>query len=332
MVVSVVALLGLTYAGAASACNDPTIALNGTTQAGPGQVVPFSFANTAAGATYTVSVNGEVMASGTASGPSVSGSFVMPNLGSSSTPVDVGGRVVHDDTAPYDWPSSASLTYVPPVSPAPTAPPASASPPPPNTSPASRSQPTATRGAAPQTSAPAASSGTPVAGHAGAGTAAHTSVPVAASQAVPGTGTAHVFSAPVSTARVIAGRHQRQARAIARARATSLALGLPVGRVARSLVPASSRTNAGDETLLIVVGSALLVLIALGGGGALAAGILRRRRPQAPPMVAAVDESEVQPMSEADLLLRGVDLDAEFGALLCEPTSEGDRSADPVPR
>ena len=49
-------------------------------------------------------------------------------------------------------------------------------------------------------------------------------------------------------------------------------------------------------------------------------------------MVAAVDESEVQPMSEADLLLRGVDLDAEFGALLCEPTSEGDRSADPVPR
>src|SRR5947209_12575676 len=78
-----VAVSLLTFASLASACNEPAIGVS-RVQAGPGDIVPFSFTGTDDDATYTVSVDGQVVASGASSGPTVSGTFVMPNLGANT--------------------------------------------------------------------------------------------------------------------------------------------------------------------------------------------------------------------------------------------------------
>ena len=82
----------LMFASLASACNDPAIGVSAS-QVGPGSIVPFSFTGTDSSATWKVSVGGEVVASGPASGPTVSGTFVMPDLGSTAMRVNVEGFV-----------------------------------------------------------------------------------------------------------------------------------------------------------------------------------------------------------------------------------------------
>ena len=73
---AVIVLVLLIFASIASACNSPAIGST-RTQAGPGDIVPFDFIGMDDDATYTVSVAGQVVASGASHGPTVSGSFVM---------------------------------------------------------------------------------------------------------------------------------------------------------------------------------------------------------------------------------------------------------------
>ena len=109
VVSGVVALVLLIFAALATACNEPAIGVS-RSQAGPGDIVPYSFTGTDDDATYTVSVDGHVVASGSSTGPTVSGSFAMPDLGGSKAPVNVEGFVSDPAESAYGWPSSARGT------------------------------------------------------------------------------------------------------------------------------------------------------------------------------------------------------------------------------
>ena len=95
IVVAAAGLLPLGLTAQAWGCNNPEIGSSArvTGPVGPGQSVPFDFTGMDETATYTVSVNGQVVASGPGNGATVSGSFVMPNLGSQPQSVSVIGTV-----------------------------------------------------------------------------------------------------------------------------------------------------------------------------------------------------------------------------------------------
>jgi hypothetical protein len=85
--------------------------------------------------------------------------------------------------------------------------------------------------------------------------------------------------------------------------------------------------RGGTSPLTIIVGG-LLALLAFGASGAAAARVLARRRPPTPPTPAIAEREELATLSEADLLLQGVDMDAELQRLLAhgEPAVPGDAS------
>jgi hypothetical protein len=75
--------------------------------------------------------------------------------------------------------------------------------------------------------------------------------------------------------------------------------------------------SSGDSAS-VTIAIAVLALLAIGGWGAAAARAVRRRRPAIPPVRDAGIEPETTPDSEADILLRGLDMDAELRNLLTE--------------
>lgn len=107
---------------AARACNLPKITASPAT-AGPGEPVTWKIGDIEAGATYTVTVAGRGVASGEADGPPPTGSFSMPDLGSTPRSVSVEMEVRHTDaSATHEggnnaWWNSADVTYRPPPAP-----------------------------------------------------------------------------------------------------------------------------------------------------------------------------------------------------------------------
>ncbi len=84
-------------AAVASACYGPQLLISQGSAEG-GDPVSFSIAGTDPGATYTITVDGTTVASGTDIGePGEQASFTMPSCGGSSRPVDVGGQVRHPE-------------------------------------------------------------------------------------------------------------------------------------------------------------------------------------------------------------------------------------------
>jgi hypothetical protein len=75
---------------------------------------------------------------------------------------------------------------------------------------------------------------------------------------------------------------------------------------------------SGGDTAVVTIALALFALLAIGGWGATAVRAVRRRRPAIPPVRETGVELEFTPDSEADILLRGLDLDAELRNLLAE--------------
>ena len=111
-------LLVVVFLGAAAsnalACSDPSIG-GVTPSAGPNDPVSFSAVNLDPGASYSVSVGGRDVASGTAAGGPITGGFAMPDLGASGV-YYVELRVAHEDGT---WISTQPIRFVAaaPVSP-----------------------------------------------------------------------------------------------------------------------------------------------------------------------------------------------------------------------
>jgi hypothetical protein len=355
LAVAAVALFLLNFASLASACNEPAIGVS-RTQASPGEIVPFSFTGTDTDATYTVSVEGQTVASGASSGPTVSGTFVMPNLGSNTMRVNVEGFVSDPTESAYGWPSSAAIQYVPP---APPPAPTSSAPQPAPAPQASSSAPTS-QAASPTPSAPATGGGpaptpppgpgpghTPPAGprpsshppgHLRAGTSpgapSSSSRSFRASQVSHTTTASAAPSAPTTTAAPHVGARSggsaglsqrgRSARAvrIRGAQVASVDRGFrPSGVVgsASARRPDNAGTRKATDDVVTLLAVTLLGLMALGGGGAAAARMRRRRRPKNSPFTAAVARlAAAEPASDADAMLDGLDLDAELRSILAQ--------------
>lgn len=114
-------LFSLVFAGPAHACNEPVLMVN-PTEAGPGNVVQYAITGLTPGGAYQLTVEGEPVASGTASGTVARGTFPMRDLGATSTRVSVEGVVQHSDiegspTGTDEWRVSTSLDYRAPQSP-----------------------------------------------------------------------------------------------------------------------------------------------------------------------------------------------------------------------
>jgi hypothetical protein len=107
---------------AAHACNLPMITVSPDT-AGPGEPVTWKIGDIEAGAAYTVTVAGQVVADGEASASPPSGTFSMPNLGSTPRSVSVEMEVRHTEASATReggnnaWWNSADVTYRPPSAP-----------------------------------------------------------------------------------------------------------------------------------------------------------------------------------------------------------------------
>jgi hypothetical protein len=114
-------------AGSASACATASLRLDPS--AGPGDTVSFSISGIEPGATYTLSLGGHEVASGTNNTPynGVSGTFTMPNLGTQPVTVTGFGHTFHAADSDAQDPVS-SMAYEPPAPPSTSAPAASAPP------------------------------------------------------------------------------------------------------------------------------------------------------------------------------------------------------------
>jgi hypothetical protein len=114
-------------AGSASACATASLRLDPS--AGPGDTVSFSISGIEPGATYTLSLGGHEVASGTNNTPSngVSGTFTMPNLGTQPVTVTGFGHTFHAADSDAQDPVS-SMAYEPPAPSSTSAPAASAPP------------------------------------------------------------------------------------------------------------------------------------------------------------------------------------------------------------
>jgi len=113
-------VLAAVGAPGAAACNDPKIAAD-TTSVHPGDTVSFSIDNLEPGATWTVELEGQTLASGDASA-SEHRTFTVPDLGDSAGAMNVKAIITHADIAdgsvPIYWPvqySKPSATPAPPA-------------------------------------------------------------------------------------------------------------------------------------------------------------------------------------------------------------------------
>jgi hypothetical protein len=111
----VVWALTAVFTASASACNDPILQAIEPSSGGPGDVVSFTIINTSPGATYAVSIEGGMRASGRADGSHVTGTFTMPDLGRSATTVSIEAVVTHEDIAEGSIPTSRAFNYRPPA-------------------------------------------------------------------------------------------------------------------------------------------------------------------------------------------------------------------------
>jgi hypothetical protein len=382
-----VGLLALVLAAQAWACNNPAVgsSAEATGPVGPGQPVPFDFTGMDDTAVYTVSINGQVVASGKADGATVSGSFAMPDLGNQAQSVNIDGSVTDPGVpsqAGQTFPSSVRIQYAPP------APPAASNP---STQPTTASQPSSSSGSASSSSSTAAThapaGGGPGASHPGGGSN-HPLKPrprggsghggqargVFGQNATPGVGlsvkssrsltgkatvpapashgssassrpevsqhasSTAVVPAPAPTAlpatpprpAIATTRIARRRTHAAATRQSFLQRTLPPAAVTAPTPPKErsitrSTVKGGETSAVAVVAGLLLVLLALGASGAAAGRVLARRRPRTPPTPAIGDE--VAAISQADRLLRGVDMDAELRRLLAD--GEPERVAAP---
>jgi hypothetical protein len=129
-----IGLLALfTLAGSASACATASLRLDPS--AGPGDTVSFSISGIEPGATYTLNLGGQEVASGTNNTPynGVSGTFTMPNLGTQPVTVTGFGHTFHAADSDAQDPAS-SMAYAPPA-PSSTSTPAASAPPKPEPEP-----------------------------------------------------------------------------------------------------------------------------------------------------------------------------------------------------
>lgn len=113
-------------AASALACNEPSLG-SVTPSAGAGEPVSFSAVHLDQGAAYTLVLEGRTVASGTAAGDAIDGTFAMPDLGSA------GAYYLELDVAHEGgtWISSRPIQFVVPAAaaPAPAAKPRAAAPP-----------------------------------------------------------------------------------------------------------------------------------------------------------------------------------------------------------
>ena len=117
VVVGVVAA-ALAGGGGALACTNIHFGVM-TPNVGRGGTIHFTISNLVTGASWTVGVEGGGSLSGVAAQDgAVSGDLTMPDLGSSSRTVRIGGTVAHDDIENSPWPLSGEVTYDPPPPPA----------------------------------------------------------------------------------------------------------------------------------------------------------------------------------------------------------------------
>jgi len=382
MVGAAVGLLTFGLVAQAWACNNPAIGSSAevTGPVGPSQPVPFDFTGMDDTAIYTVSINGQVVASGQANGATVSGSFVMPDLGSQARAVNIDGSVTDPGVpsqAGQTFPTSVTIQYAPPTAPAgsnPSPQTTPASQPPPSSS---TSAPQAPASGAPAASPPEAGSGHPLeprprggSGHRGQqrgvsgqmalpgsglsvqsassltgkttalAPASHSSSPRPRPDVSPPVTSTAVISAPVRLgssappprpAIVTSPRVRRSVHARARWQSV-LPRALPPAPIAvppavRHRSTTRSTVERGGSSPLTVIAGGLLALLALGASGAAAARVLARRHPPTPPTPAIAEGEEVVALSEADLVLQGVDMDAELQRLLAQ--GEADRETIP---
>jgi hypothetical protein len=288
--------------GAASACNDPIVRFSGTTpagpgpgspsEAGPGDSVAFVIGDAKEDASWSVSIAGRHITSGTGS----RGDFVMPELGGESREVSVDVVVAHASTADDaggPWPISFDVRYRgPATAPAsPTSQPAEAPAAAPRLiapeksepkQPATGSHPDGTGGATPQGGAPPAS---------GPGGPGGTDSP--SSPAGPNAGRAEPAAATVEARP--SGATRRSDRSPALARAVLVIPDRVMEGSERESAVASLR-SVDDEDIAatsVVIAIGIVLLLGAGGAGALA---LLRRRPAAPRpgMVVKASEAEVE--------------------------------------
>ncbi len=105
-------LLGV-GAATALACSEPNLVL-GESQAGAGDIVSYSVSGTDQGASYTLSVDGTGVGSGTDStaAPGTSGSFTMPDLGNTPHSAYVRLLTTHEGN---EWASYQPIQYTVPA-------------------------------------------------------------------------------------------------------------------------------------------------------------------------------------------------------------------------
>jgi hypothetical protein len=137
--------------GSAHACINVHIGAY-PTAAHAGDVVQYSVSSLEVGASYTISVNGSIVADGTATGDIVRGPFTMPNLGAQQATVTLGVTFDHSEIDGARGVDTTKVTYEPVAASPPAPPPAAAAPPAPAPAPAA-AQPRASQ-PVPRTTAP----------------------------------------------------------------------------------------------------------------------------------------------------------------------------------
>jgi hypothetical protein len=313
LVASVVAAVAMTGASNAWACNEPAIHI-ADTSAGPGDTVRFTLSDTQPGATYTVWVEGRVVATGedTTAAQGYRGTFTMPDLGGSTRSVYVKGEIRHmDESAEHvfdgPWTTEPQFQFTRPASPG-AAPPARepVHAPAPTEAPERQRPPVDTEPGTPAGSSP--STGT---GPAGPATPGPPSSPVKPADP-------SGSSRPEMTAAAKAAA-ESPSRAIARDRASRAAAPAPVRRPEQVEKGDAAPLTRPDETptapsaflvaiaLIVLAGAASVMLRLLRRGGATPSG---DRTPTVPPWI--------PPDVRREAWARDVLIEAELQELIAE--------------
>lgn len=281
ILLTVVSLLGM-GAGAAWACNEPRLDPSPDT-AGPNDPVGFTITGTDPGAAYTVTIEGQTVASGTdgTQAAGTTGSFTMPDLGSESRTVYLEAVVQHDGS---QWKPPATMQYQ-----------AVPTPPPDDSD----------QGPAPGGDTPS-EQGSP-GGHRSSDAVnqdAISAVPTPAPAAAPVPAAAPSTGSPVadepafvgSTAAVEAETPESVRHAARQANEEDESTWIPLPRAPEAL---TGETEIGDVTVAneVLLALALLAVLGLGGGGLVF--VLARRLGPDPQHVAAevargFDEMEIE--------------------------------------
>ena len=343
--------------GVAYACLDPEIAPS-QRPAGPGDTVPFTIDNTDEGAKYVVTVNGREVTSGVDndSGPGVSGSFVMPDLGGGPRKVNVGGSVEHEggvdasgtplvackpcpldgDAVPYAPPAatttqagapssddrqpaaSGDASSAPATDESPGAAPAAPGASAPSRAPAGRPGATPARDASPAKSGVGERPG-----KAGASTGSQARQPQAATRpAIPvpdvAMDAAANAGAPTAGSPVGRGEGEESSSAATAARGVNSAPVVGTAKlIAKRPLPATARAPRGEGGVLGWLSIAVGILVLLGIAGAGAAYVRSRMsRPPSDSMGPAV--AIAAPVVEAKDAIRMLAIEAELQEILNE--------------